>query len=159
MNINDILILMAEKLNINKELLFNSINSNISTEDLNMNINDEQKIEKINKLLSIDSKFVEFEHKLSNESTKSSFNKLKENMGQLQILILIKGLSKSKSCDDIINTLLNILNSKFSGINDILKYDLEQTNNIPQLGGSYNNDHKYYNKYIKYKIKYLKLNI
>lgn len=151
MNVKDFINLMAGKLNIKEDILLNAIksNSNINEETLNIEITDETKIQKINKLLDVDSQFIEFEQKLLNQSTKSSFKKLKENMGQLQILILIKSLNKSNNCDDIINALLSVLNNKIDNINDILKYDLDQS------GGGGN----YYNKYIKYKIKYLKLNI
>ena len=51
--------------------------------------------------------------------------------------------------DDIINTLLTVLNAKFENINKILVTYLMQTG-----GGD-----KYYKKYIKYKIKYLKLSL
>ena len=150
MNVNDFLKLMAYKLQIDNKILLNSISKKITEDELKNYIIDDEKKKKIYELLNIDSRFVKFENKLSNTNSINNFKKLKENIGQLQILILIKNLSKSNNCDEIIKTLLDVLNNKFNNINEILKDDLEQ------IGGT---KYNYYNKYIKYKTKYIKLNI
>jgi hypothetical protein len=143
MNLNKVLDLVATNLNIDKSILLNVIKDKI---DLNKEIHD---VDTINKLIDVDSKINNFEkNNIVHDHTKHNFTKLKNNLGKMQILVLISKLKKSTNCDDIINTLLNVLNNKFENINNILKSDFSQN------GGSNN---KYYNKYLKYKIKYLKI--
>ena len=155
MNIIKILNLIATRLNIDENILLNAVKDKINDTELNIEITDQDKLYKINELLNIDSKFVEFEQKnILQERTKRNFNKLKQNLGKLQILVLIKKLNESKGCDDIINALLSVLNTKFESVNNILSSELIQTGGI-QTGGMNN---KYYEKYIKYKTKYLILN-
>lgn len=149
MNIIYILKLIASRLNIDDAILLNAVKNKINEKELNDEITDPEKIKKINELLDVDSRLLEFEkNNILHDHTKQNFNKLKENLGKLQILVLIKKLSESTGCNDIINTLLNILNNKFENINSIL------TSNLVQTGGT---NKKYYKKYIKYKTKYLKL--
>jgi len=149
MNIIYILQLIATKLNIDENILIDTIKNKVNDKELTNIITDSDKLDKINNLLKIDSQFNDFEkNNIKNENTKQNFNKLKQNLGKLQILVLINKLSKSDKCDDIINALLNILTEKFENINNILSTDLIQ------IGG---NQNKYYKKYIKYKKKYLKL--
>jgi len=149
MNIRDITIKIAEKLNINSQILFEILETKLNQEELNKTIDDQQKIEYITRLLNTDNNLENFQKEhIKKETTNSNFNKLKENIAKLQVLVLIKGLQKTKDCDSIINILLSALNNKFDSVNNILATDLKQT------GGGIN----YYNKYIKYKLKYLKLN-
>jgi hypothetical protein len=149
MNITYILKLIASKLNINENTLLDVIKGKINDNELNIEITDPDKLIRINELLDVDSKLVEFEkNNILQEHTKQNFNKLKQNLGKLQILVLIKKLSESKGCDDILNALLSVLNTKFESVNNIL------TSNLIQIGGT--ND-KFYKKYIKYKTKYLQL--
>ena len=150
MNIINILKLMASRLNVAENILLDAIKGKISDKELNDKITDPIRLTKINELLEIDAKLVQFGiNNITQERTKNNFNKLKENLGQLQILILVKKLNDSKGCDDVINTLLTVLNAKFESINNVL------VDNLMQTGGG--EDDKYYKKYIKYKIKYLKL--
>lgn len=142
MNLNKILDLVANNLNINKSILLDVIKDKI---DLNKEIHD---VDTINKLIEVDNKINNFEKNILYDNTKQNFQKLKNNLGKMQILVLISKLKKTTNCDDIINTLLNVLNNKFENINNILKSDFSQN------GGSNN---KYYEKYLKYKIKYLKI--
>ena len=149
MNITYILKLIASRLDINENILLNAIKDKINDKELNNEITDPDRLIKINELLDVDSKLVEFEkNNILQEHTKVNFNKLKQNLGKLQILVLIKKLTESKGCGDVINALLSVLNTKFENVNNIL------ISHLVQSGGTNNN---YYNKYIKYKIKYLNL--
>ena len=56
--------------------------------------------------------------------TKENFNKLKQTLGKVQILVLIKKLSESRGCDDVINSLLSVLNTNFESVNNILTSNL-----------------------------------
>jgi len=148
MSIKDIANKIAEKLNIDSQILFEILQTKLSQEELNKPIDDPHKIEHIAKLLNADNELENFQREnIKEESTNLNFNKLKENIGKLQVLVLIRGLQKTKDCDSVINVLLSALNNKFDSVNNILATDLKQT------GGGVD----YYNKYIKYKIKYLKL--
>jgi hypothetical protein len=148
MSIIDITIKIAEKLNINSEILLDILRTKLNDEQLTKIIDDPQKIDHINKLLNADNSLDNFQKEnIKQEITNQNFNKLKENIGKLQVLVLVKGLEKTKDCDGVINVLLSALNNKFETVNDILKTDLIQT------GGGTN----YFNKYIKYKLKYLEL--
>lgn len=108
-----------------------------------------EKIGLINKLLKTDNELNNFGKQIKTDSVKKNFTGLKENLAKLQILILIKTLKESKSCDDILNNFITILNTKVTTVNNIVE------NNITQKGGGNNN--LYFKKYIKYKTKYLEL--
>jgi hypothetical protein len=156
MNIIDIIKNIAKKLKISETILLDIIKPKITDKELNENIID---TEIINKLLNIDSQFVTFEDKyIIKEKTKNNFNELKNNLGKLQILVLINKLKKSENCDDILNSFLSVFNNKFKTINNILISELNQLDSHQlgesQLGGG---NFIYYKKYIKYKIKYLQL--
>jgi hypothetical protein len=112
-----------------------------------------EKIILINKLLKTDNELNNFGEQIKTDTVKKNFNGLKENLAKLQILILIKTLKESKSCDDILNNFINILNTKVNTVNNIVQ------NNIEQKGGGNNNlyNNLYFKKYIKYKTKYLEL--
>lgn len=149
MNILKISNIIATRLGINPNTLKNIIEIRLTEKQLNEEITDPEKISKINELFKVDSNFLEFEKiNIKEENTKNNFNKLKENLGKLQILVLIKNLEKTKDCDSVLNALLGVLNNKFDAVNNMLSSDLKQN------GGGVN----FFNKYIKYKIKYLKLN-
>jgi hypothetical protein len=72
---------------------------------------------------------------------------LKNNLAKLQILILIKKIEKSTNMEELLNTIFNALNSKIVSINNILELK----------GGADIEKDIFYDKYIKYKIKYLNL--
>ena len=148
MNILTISNNVASRLEIDPVIIKNIIESRLTNEQLNEEIKDTQKHKRINQLLVTDSSFLEFEkNNIKEGKTKESFDKLKVNLGKLQILVLIKNLEKTKDCDSVLNALLGVLNNKFDTVNTML------SSNLVQNGGGVN----YFNKYIKYKIKYLKL--
>jgi hypothetical protein len=149
MNILEISKNVATNLDIDSKEFENIIRSRLTEDQLNEKIIDRDKVDKINQLLRVDLQFLDFEKKnIKSENTKKNFNKLKENLGKLQILVLIKNLEKSKDCDSVLNVLLSALNNKFETVNTILSDDLVQSG-----GGSVN----HFDKYIKYKVKYLNL--
>jgi hypothetical protein len=150
MNILEISERVAFNLNIDPKILIDIIEIKLNGDKQKMNekISDPIKIKKIKELFLVDSKLFEFEEKnIKTEKVRTNFNELKNNLGKLQILVLIKNLEKTKDCDSILNVLLSTLNNKFETVNSIL------SNKLDQNGGSEN----YYNKYLKYKIKYLNL--
>lgn len=162
-NIKDIAIQIATKLEIEKSILEKIIDENLSIEEQNIESTD-IKLKLINDMIASDNDIKNFEIKIKNNTIKERFNLLKQNLGKLQILIFIKKLKKSKDCDEMLSALLSIFNNKIHSVNNILK------NNLTQNGGSYNieNDIEidiaieddidiYYNKYIKYKLKYMML--
>lgn len=141
---------VASKLGIKSGILEDIIKSRLSLEQLNEEITDPGKLEKINELFAADSNFLNFEKENIKEGkTKENFDKLKENLGKLQILVLIKNLEKTKDCDSVLNALLGVLNNKFDTVNNML------SSNLQQNGGGVS----YYNKYIKYKVKFLNLKL
>jgi hypothetical protein len=148
MNILTISNNVALRLNIDPNILKEIIESRLTNKQLNEEIKDTQKRKRIIQLLATDFSFLEFEkNNIKEGKTKESFDKLKVNLGKLQILVLIRSLEKSKDCDSVLNALLGVLNNKFDTVNTML------SSNLVQNGGGVN----YFNKYIKYKIKYLKL--
>jgi hypothetical protein len=147
MKILEISRFISEQLKIDNKPLEEIIITNLSEEQRNIDFDDSLML-KIKNLLEKDlliSKFGELE--INKESTKSDFMKLKNSLGKLQILVLINNLKKSKDCNDVLNSFMNIFNNKIDSVNEILANDLLQTG-----GGN-----KYYNKYLKYKINYLNL--
>jgi len=82
-----------------------------------------------------------------NKKNEIKLKKLQTLFGKLEILILMKKLSKLTNGYDIINEFINLINNKLIDVNTILQHKT-------QTGGTSN----YYYKYIKYKIKYIKLN-
>ena len=141
---------VASKLGIKSGILEDIIKSRLSLKQLNEEITDPGKLEKINELFAADSNFLNFEKENIKEGkTKENFDKLKENLGKLQILVLIKNLEKTKDCDSVLNALLGVLNNKFDTVNNML------SSNLQQNGGGVS----YYNKYIKYKVKFLNLKL
>lgn len=129
---------IAINLGIEVETIQNSIPPNLLNEEV---INQDLLI-KINELIVSDQSIDDFgkSHQLG-----ENFNTLKNNLGKLQLLVLLKNLNKAKKCDDVLNHFLNIMNNKIVQVNDILNTNL-------QFGGSKKN---YYKKYKKYKKKYL----
>jgi len=108
--------------------------------------------EKIQQLLEGDDKILDFErNQLGNYSkrTNQSFNNMKQNLGKLQILLLIKRIEKTKDNDEILRAFIDTLNNKLITINDMMLSTFE-------LKGGGTNDN-FYVKYLYYKKKYLKL--
>ena len=147
MKILEISRFISSQLKIDYKPLEEIIITNLSEEQRNINFEGSLMF-KIENLLEKDlliSNFGELE--INKESTKINFMKLKNSLGKLQILVLINNLKKSKDCNDVLNSFMNIFNNKIESVNEILANDLLQTG-----GGN-----KYYNKYLKYKINYLNL--
>jgi hypothetical protein len=136
---------IAKKLNIDENILLDVIKSKLNDTQINRPISDPELINNINKLIIADSEINDIEQKFKETKTINNFNKLKQNLGKLQVLVLIKNLKKSPDCDAVIKSLLSVFNNKFETVNTILESDLSQR------GGGYN----YYSKYLKYKLKYL----
>jgi hypothetical protein len=137
---------IKEKLGIEEDII----------DDLLKNINfdklSDEKKSLIDNLIDADDKLNLFKDKIKTDKVKKNFDGLKTNLGKLQILILIKSLKKSESCDDILDSFIKILNTNVNSMNQIAE------NNIIQKGGFNKNiNTNYLNKYIKYKIKYLQL--
>lgn len=134
----DIAIRIARNLGIEVETIQNSIPPNL----LNEEVNNHDLLVKINELIVSDRSIDDFG---KSYQLGENFNTLKNNLGKLQLLVLLKNLKKAKKCDDVLNHFLNLMNNKIGQVNDILNENL-------QFGGSQKN---YYKKYKKYKIKYL----
>lgn len=139
--INKLIPLISKNLNITIDKSKFSILNKIG-DDIIQEIN----IEHIKSLLKSDTEFKNFEdeYNLNNNET---FKIFKNELGKLQILILLKTLNKAKNCDDVLNVFIKLLNNKFNSVNNILENNLK--------GGCINNINFYKNKYLKYKIKYL----
>ena len=146
MNIEEITIQIAKLLKIDNTELLKIIRDRLPPEQLELKIQNNN----INELFKNDDSINNFEDKILNNKTKNNFNNLKQNIGKLQVLVLIKKLEKANDCNDVINSLLEIFNNKINTVNEILV-----DNTINQTGGS-NID--FYKKYLKYKIKYYILN-
>lgn len=56
------------------------------------------------------------------ESIKENLNEMNKNLAELQILSLIK---RKENCGQVIKELINLLNIKYSTVNDIVKRNLE----------------------------------
>lgn len=143
MNILDVAENISRKLNIDPNKLKDIIELKIPERD--RIINEQSLLNKINLLLESDDQINKFQSRLNNPVVLANFNTMKEKLGELQILALIKKLEKSESCDDVLNSFLVVLNNKFESVNNILEESLNQS------GGSKNID--YYLKYLKYKLK------
>ena len=139
MNINGILEIIKTTLNISDDILENIITSkNLTPEQLNTKY-DSTIIDLIKNNVN---NFDNFESKIQGNETKENFKKFKENLGRLQVLVLIKKLEKSTNCDEIIKSFLDVLNPNIETLISIQE---------DQLGGGPD----YYNKYLKYKKKYI----
>lgn len=115
-------------------------------------------LDKINKLLENDKEINDFNVTDLDQHVIDNFNLLKQNLGKLQILILMKKLEKSNNTSDILVSFIQVLNQKIENVNEIL---------VDQQGGYFKDNIKnnlnyinYKKLYIKYKYKYylLKLN-
>ncbi len=148
MNILDISKTISIKLGIDQKILDDILKQKLSDEQLKMEFKDDEKICKINSLLETDANILKFgESQITQESTKNNFNKLKNSLGKLQILVLINNLKKSKNCDDVLDSFIKVFNDKIETVNTIL------ADNLTQTGGKAN----YFIKYLKYKKKYLNI--
>ena len=76
-----------------------------------------------------------------------NYTELKNSLGRLQLLALAKNLARAESCDDVLNTFIQMMNNKIGQVNQVLQTNL-------QFGG---NQINYYLKYKKYKKKYFVL--
>ena len=146
MNIIDIANQIGDKIGIDKNELLTLINGKLTPEEIALSQHND-KIEQIQKLLTADEDINNFGNRIENQNVKDNYNKLKNNLGKLQVLILTKKIKKSKDCDDILNSFIEIFDNKVKAVNNILEKKLDI-----QTGGDY-----YVGKYIKYKMKYMKL--
>jgi hypothetical protein len=143
--IKDFISEIAKKLNIDSIKIFDIIQQ----KKININILlDESIKDEINKLLKIDDDINNFdETTLKNDMVKENFKLLKKNLAELQVRVILKKLEKVENCGDVISVLLSTINKKLKISNEI--------SSLNQRGGAHNV--QYYNKYLKYKIKYLLL--
>jgi hypothetical protein len=146
--------LIAQRLDIPVEQLTNLITNILTPEEIaKSSENHKDKIDVIMNLLKSDTDINDFGNSLKNQEVKDNFNKLKNNLGKLQVLVLLKKIDKSKNCDDVLNTFIGIINNKVSVVNDIMEKKLVGGG---QVGGG-RNGKEYIGKYVKYKLKYLRL--
>jgi hypothetical protein len=149
--------LIATDLNIPVEQLTDLITKKLTPEEIaRSGENHKDKIHMIIKLLQSDKEINNFGNSLTNQAVKDNFNNLKNNLGKLQVLVLLKKIDKSNNCDEVLNTFIGIMNNKVSIVNDIMEKKLDNNLVGGQIGGSLN-DKEYIGKYIKYKLKYLRL--
>lgn len=98
------------------------------------------------------------------QRTLTNFNTLKYNLGKLQILVLLKKIEKATNNEEILNMLFNALSNQLKNVNEIMTINLKGggiNNNISDSNDESSSDISssdiWYNKYLKYKIKYLEL--
>ena len=115
--IYDIAHQVATKLNIDVTQLIDIIKEKEKIIDLNI-INDNL-LKKIQKLIKTDEDINNF-GKTIDDDVKQNFNMLKQNLGKLQLLVLLKNLEKSKNSSDILNSFIKIFNNKINVVNNIL---------------------------------------
>ena len=77
------------------------------------------------------------------------WKEMKQQMAKLQGLVLLRAVN-SKDCDEVMKSLTEAVSGKLKVVNEVLEA------NIKQDGGG-RNDITMYNKYLKYKAKYLSL--
>ncbi len=83
--------------------------------------------------------------------TTPNWKEMKENMGKLQGLVLLRAVS-TKDCDTVMKTLTDAVSGKLKAVNQVLEANIKQAG-----GGNKMNEISMYNKYLKYKAKYLSL--
>jgi hypothetical protein len=120
--------------------------------------------EQLNKLTE-NSEFKEYANKYKQE-----WDDFKRGLGKMQSLILLEKIKVTKDCSSVISLLIGALNQKIKSVNKILEANInpgqvKQESPAPQpptppplpqqVGGAM--DEMYKEKYLKYKIKYLKL--
>lgn len=129
---------IATNLQIDKKIIINEINDNL----LDRNI-DSALEGKFTELLQTDQNIQTFgsQQELNDND---NFIELKNNLGRLQLLVLIKNLNKAENCADVLNAFINVMNTKIETVNEVLRSNI-------QSGG---NQIDYYQKYKKYKKKY-----
>jgi hypothetical protein len=149
--------LIAGKLAIPEQQLIDLINTKLTPEEIAKSKDfNKDKISEIMKLLQSDEEITKFGDSLKNQGVKDNFEHLKKNLGKLQVLVLLKKIDKSTNCDDVLNTFIGIINNKVSIVNDIMEKKLDNKLVGGQVGGG-RNGKEYIGKYIKYKLKYLRL--
>jgi hypothetical protein len=126
---------------INENLQIN-ITDKIKPELFDIKIDSELE-EKFQELLQTDINIQTFGSE-QNLNDNDNFIELKNNLGRLQLLVLIKNLNKAENCADVLNAFINVMNTKIKTVNEVLKSNI-------QSGG---NRIDYYQKYKKYKKKY-----
>jgi hypothetical protein len=152
MNILSVAKSIQNKLNIENDMIVDIINEKFENIKY-IKINDELST-KINLLLNIDDQISKFEKKIINKNTKDNFKIMKNSLYELQIYTLLNALNNSQSCDDVMNSFINILSEKFKTVNSILHTSLL---NNQKGGGDKNSIINNYHKYCKYKLKNKKI--
>lgn len=166
--------LVAEKLSIDKEQLLTIIDKyEIKNGKIIFNSEHQPLLLQIEELLNKDNEIKKFDDKIKNSSQSiiTNFNLLKNNLGKLQILVLIKNLESSKNNDELLNSFISILNDKLVSVNSIMESGIDKqineskegisnkttpkTENVILTGGG--NIINYKHLYIKYKNKYFSL--
>ena len=138
--------------NITKDVTINNVTINdVQLISSGIKDLDEKKknfiIEYIDKFSTIDT---EISNDLAQYPDMNNANNFLDKLFRLQRNILLTYIKENTSinCSEPINKILELSNEKFNYSNEILT-------NYLQNGGNKNN--KYYNKYLKYKIKYLSI--
>lgn len=142
-NIYDICNTIQDKLGIKNNILIKILEEKKIS---NLLIDDKLK-DNIDKLFEIDNKLNDFINKNINKNTQENLKIFRENLGKLQILVLIKKLNELNDSTEIIKSFIDIFNKKITNVNNILLTQLDD-----QKGGNIDYNFK---KYIKYKKKYL----
>ncbi len=138
LQVDNIITSIASTLNVTdtnlKSYIKNYKNIKIKNEPILINkiLNNNVRMNKINK------------HFENNNHIYEKIKDLKKKLAVLQLNNIIKKDDKS----DLLNNVIQTIDNKIVNINNIIE------NNLSQRGGYSNN---YYYKYLKYKIKYLKL--
>jgi hypothetical protein len=131
---------VANRLGIDANQLIGYLPRNL----LVVQIQNQQLLDIIQNLLTSDDEINQFgtRHGLG-----QNYTELKNSLGRLQLLALAKNLARAESCDDVLNTFIQMMNNKIGQVNQVLQTNL-------QFGG---NQINYYKKYKKYKKKYFVL--
>ena len=91
--------------------------------------------------------------------SREAWNGMTSSLAELQMLSLLEKVEGT--CDEVINALLDVLSTKITQVNTILKSKLNrpaaQGDGGVARGGGGNINDKYLNKYLKYKNKYVYL--
>jgi hypothetical protein len=151
--INDILIRLGiERLTMDKLLReFAAIFSNVGpTKKIELIDNLDTQIMK---LLTADDAIIRLETDDSFSKIKDDvkWKDMKQHMGKLQGLVLLRAVS-TKDCDTIMKSLTDAVSGKLKAVNEVLEANITQDG-----GGNRMNEISMYNKYLKYKAKYLSL--
>lgn len=140
MKLIDIIQKITESINIDQQHLTDILKGVNLNEEIPDEINT-----KILELISIDVKIRQISETINDATTNNKFDELKKNLARLQILVLLKKISKTEIKHDTLQSLIDLFTDKIQIVNDVL---------LSQIGGS-EIDYKY--NYYKYKGMYITL--